>query len=191
MKPFVLAAWTFFNYRNRSWIYMGILRIRLGRLVVLGSSRKCIIYALVNWNRLASFFIIVEKRKSLRAWVLLLSILAFLLSVIGTFLVRSGILTSVHTFALDPSRGIYILVFTAILGGYSLILFAKKSKKYFDNNYFALFSKEGSILINNVLMIAVCATVFLGTIYPLIIEAFTTKKFLLENLISIQPQFLL
>jgi len=88
--------------------------------------------------------IIVEKRKSLRAWVLLLSILAFLLSVIGTFLVRSGILTSVHTFALDPSRGMYILIFTAILGGYSLILFAKKSKKYFDTNYFALFSKETS-----------------------------------------------
>ena len=107
---------------------------------------------------------------------MLLSILAFLLSVIGTFLVRSGILTSVHTFALDPSRGMYILIFTAILGGYSLILFAKKSKKYFDTNYFAIFSKEGSILINNVLMIATCATVFLGTIYPLIIEAFTSEK---------------
>ena len=89
---------------------------------------------------------------------------------------RSGILTSVHTFALDPSRGMYILIFTAILGGYSLILFAKKSKKYFDTNYFALFSKEGSILINNILMIATCATVFLGTIYPLIIEAFTSEK---------------
>jgi len=96
--------------------------------------------------------------------------------VIGTFLVRSGILTSVHTFALDPSRGVYILIFTALLGGYSLILFGKKSKNYFDNNYFALFSKEGSILINNVLMIVVCATVFLGTIYPLIIEAFINKK---------------
>ena len=120
--------------------------------------------------------IVVEKRKSLKAWVLLLSILAFLLSVIGTFLVRSGILTSVHTFALDPSRGIYILIFIAILGGYSLILFGKKSKKYFDTDYFSLFSKEGSILINNVLMVVVCATVFLGTIYPLIIEAFINKK---------------
>ncbi len=72
--------------------------------------------------------IIVEKRESLQAWVLLLSILAFLLSVIGTFLVRSGILTSVHTFALDPSRGIYILAFTALLGGYSLILFSLNQK---------------------------------------------------------------
>jgi len=120
--------------------------------------------------------IIVEKRKSLQAWVLLLSILAFLLSVVGTFLVRSGILTSVHTFALDPSRGIYILAFTALLGGYSLILFGAKSKKYFDNNYFTFFSKEGSILINNILMVVVCSTVFLGTIYPLLVEALTNNK---------------
>jgi len=120
--------------------------------------------------------IIVEKRKSLQAWVLLLSILAFLLSVVGTFLVRSGILTSVHTFALDPSRGIYILAFTALLGGYSLILFGTKSKKYFDNNYFNFFSKEGSILVNNIFMVVICATVFLGTIYPLLVEAFTNSK---------------
>ena len=107
---------------------------------------------------------------------MLLSILAFLLSVLGTFLVRSGILTSVHTFALDPSRGIYILAFTAFLGGYSLILYGKNSKKYFDNNYLTFFSKEGSILVNNILMTVVCATVFLGTIYPLIIEALTSNK---------------
>ena len=120
--------------------------------------------------------IIVEKRKSLQAWVLLLAILAFLLSIIGTFLVRSGILTSVHTFALDPSRGIYILVFTALLGGYSLILFGMRSKNFFDNNYFSSFSKEGSILINNIFMVVVCATVFLGTVYPLLVEAFTNDK---------------
>ena len=120
--------------------------------------------------------IIVERKKSLQTWALLLSILAFLLSVIGTFLVRSGILTSVHTFALDPSRGIYILLFTAVLGIYALMLFWKKSQKYSDNNYFAFFSKEGSILVNNVLMVVVCATVFLGTIYPLLIEALTANK---------------
>ena len=89
---------------------------------------------------------------------------------------RSGILTSVHTFALDPSRGIYILLFTAVLGIYALMLFWTKSQKYFDNNYFAFFSKEGSILVNNVLMVVICATVFLGTIYPLLIEALTSNK---------------
>ena len=75
--------------------------------------------------------IVLEKRSLLGTWSLVLSISCFTLSMCGTFLVRSGILTSVHTFALDPSRGIYILAFIAILGGYSLILFATKSKKYF------------------------------------------------------------
>ena len=120
--------------------------------------------------------IIVEKRKSLKNWVLLLSILAFLLSVVGTFLVRSGILTSVHTFALDPTRGLYILIFTAFLGAYSFILFAKNSKKFEEDRYFKFFSKEGSILLNNVIMLVVCFTVLLGTIYPLIIEALTNNK---------------
>ena len=119
---------------------------------------------------------VVEKRKSLQAWVLLLAILSFLLSVTGTFLVRSGILTSVHTFALDPSRGIYILAFTALLGGYSLVLFSYKSKAYVNNKYFSFFSKENSILINNIIMAVVCATVFLGTTYPLLIEALTDNK---------------
>ena len=120
--------------------------------------------------------IIVEKRKSLQTWVLLLAILTFLLSVVGTFLVRSGILTSVHTFALDPTRGLYILLFIALIGGYSLILFGSESKKFLDNNFFAFFSKEGAILVNNILMVVVCATVFLGTVYPLIVEALTNNK---------------
>jgi cytochrome c-type biogenesis protein CcmF len=77
---------------------------------------------------------------------------------------------------LDPSRGIYILAFTALLGGYSLILFGVKSKKYLKNKYFSFLSKEGSILINNILMVIVCSTVFLGTIYPLLVEAFTNNK---------------
>ena len=77
---------------------------------------------------------------------------------------------------MDPSRGIYILAFTAILGGYSLILFGLKSKKYLNNSYFSFFSKEGSILINNILMVVVCSSVFLGTIYPLLVEAFTNNK---------------
>ena len=118
----------------------------------------------------------VEKKMMLQKWVLLLAILAFLLSVVGTFLVRSGILTSVHTFALDPARGIYILVFIGILGAYSLILFALNSKKFLDKNYVSFLSREGSILVNNIIMIVVCSSVFLGTIYPLIIEAFSNNK---------------
>jgi len=176
MKPFVLAAWTFLTIGIALGSIWAYYELGWGGWWFWDPVENASFMPWLIGTALLHSLIIVEKRKSLRAWVLLLSILAFLLSVIGTFLVRSGILTSVHTFALDPSRGMYILVFTAILGGYSLILFGKKSKKYFDNSYFALFSKEGSILINNVLMIVTCATVFLGTIYPLIIEAFTNEK---------------
>ena len=176
MKPFVLAAWTFLTIGIALGAIWAYYELGWGGWWFWDPVENASFMPWLIGTALLHSLIIVEKRKSLRAWVLLLSILAFLLSVIGTFLVRSGILTSVHTFALDPSRGVYILIFTAILGGYSLILFAKKSKIYFDANYFALFSKEGSILINNVLMVITCATVFLGTIYPLIIEAFTNKK---------------
>ncbi len=176
MKPFVLTAWTFLTAGIALGSIWAYYELGWGGWWFWDPVENASFMPWLIGTALLHSLIVVEKRKSLRAWVLLLAILAFLLSVVGTFLVRSGILTSVHTFALDPSRGVYILAFTALLGGYSLILFAKKSKNYFDNNYFALFSKEGSILINNVLMIVVCATVFLGTIYPLIIEAFINKK---------------
>jgi len=176
MRPFVLAAWTFLTIGIALGAIWAYYELGWGGWWFWDPVENASFMPWLIGTALLHSLIIVEKRKSLRAWVLFLSILAFLLSVIGTFLVRSGILTSVHTFALDPSRGIYILIFTAMLGGYSLILFGKKSKKYFDNNYFSLFSKEGSILLNNILMVIVCATVFLGTIYPLIIEAFTNEK---------------
>jgi len=176
MKPFVLTAWTFLTAGIALGSIWAYYELGWGGWWFWDPVENASFMPWLIGTALLHSLIVVEKRKSLMAWVLLLAILAFLLSVIGTFLVRSGILTSVHTFALDPSRGVYILIFTALLGGYSLILFGKKSKNYFDSNYFALFSKEGSILINNVLMIVVCATVFLGTIYPLIIEAFINKK---------------
>ena len=176
MKPFVLAAWTFLTIGIALGAFWAYYELGWGGWWFWDPVENASFMPWLLGTALLHSLIIVEKRKSLQAWVLLLAILAFLLSVIGTFLVRSGILTSVHTFALDPSRGIYILAFTAILGGYSLVLFGKKSKKYFSTNYFALFSKEGSILINNILMTIICATVFLGTIYPLLIEAFTNNK---------------
>ena len=176
MKPFVLAAWTFLTIGIALGAIWAYYELGWGGWWFWDPVENASFMPWLIGTALLHSLIIVEKKRSLKAWVLLLSILAFLLSVVGTFLVRSGILTSVHTFALDPSRGIYILVFTAILGGYSLALFGKKSKNYFDTNYFSLFSKEGSILVNNILMTIVCATVFLGTIYPLVVEAFTNKK---------------
>jgi len=176
MKPFVVAAWTFLSIGIALGSIWAYYELGWGGWWFWDPVENASFMPWLLGTALLHSLIIVEKRKSLQTWVLLLSILTFLLSVIGTFLVRSGILTSVHTFALDPSRGIYILAFTALLGIYSLTLFSRKSKKFFDNNYFNFFSREGSILINNVLMVVVCASVFLGTIYPLLIEAFTNNK---------------
>ena len=163
-KPFVLIAWTFLTIGIALGSIWAYYELGWGGWWFWDPVENASFMPWLLGTALVHSLIIVQKRKSLQTWVLLLSILTFLLSIIGTFLVRSGILTSVHTFALDPSRGIYILAFTAILGGYALILFATKSKKYFNNSYFAFFSKEGSILANNILMVVVCATVFLGTI---------------------------
>ena len=176
MKPFVITAWTFLTMGIALGSIWAYYELGWGGWWFLDPVENASFMPWLLATALVHSLIIVERKKSLQTWALLLSILAFLLSVIGTFLVRSGILTSVHTFALDPSRGIYILLFTAVLGIYALMLFWKKSQKYSDNNYFAFFSKEGSILVNNVLMVVVCATVFLGTIYPLLIEALTANK---------------
>ena len=176
MKPFVMAAWTFLTIGIALGSIWAYYELGWGGWWFWDPVENASFMPWLLATALLHSLIIVERKKSLQTWALLLSILAFLLSVIGTFLVRSGILTSVHTFALDPSRGIYILLFTAVLGIYALMLFWTKSQKYFDNNYFAFFSKEGSILVNNVFMVVVCATVFLGTIYPLLIEALTSNK---------------
>ena len=176
MKPFVITAWTFLTLGIALGSIWAYYELGWGGWWFWDPVENASFMPWLLATALLHSLIIVERKKSLQTWALLLSILAFLLSVIGTFLVRSGILTSVHTFALDPSRGIYILLFTAVLGIYALMLFWTKSQKYFDNNYFAFFSKEGSILVNNVLMVVICATVFLGTIYPLLIEALTSNK---------------
>ena len=176
MKPFVVSAWTFLTIGIALGSVWAYYELGWGGWWFWDPVENASFMPWLLGTALLHSLIIVEKRKSLQTWVLLLAILTFLLSVVGTFLVRSGILTSVHTFALDPSRGLYILLFISLIGGYSLVLFGLKSKKYFNNSFFSFFSKEGSILVNNILMVVVCATVFLGTIYPLIVEAFTNNK---------------
>ena len=176
MKPFVVSAWTFLTIGIALGSIWAYYELGWGGWWFWDPVENASFMPWLLGTALLHSLIIVEKRKSLQTWVLLLAILTFLLSVLGTFLVRSGILTSVHTFALDPSRGLYILLFISLIGSYSLVLFGLKSKKYFNNSFFSFFSKEGSILVNNILMVVVCATVFLGTIYPLIVEAFTNNK---------------
>ena len=176
MKPFVLVAWTFLSIGIALGSLWAYYELGWGGWWFWDPVENASFMPWLLATALLHSLIIVQKKRSLQAWVLLLGILTFLLSVIGTFLVRSGILTSVHTFALDPSRGTYILILTLFLGTYALLLFGTRSNKFLDNNYFSFFSKEGSILINNIFMITVCGIVFLGTLYPLLIEVFTNNK---------------
>jgi len=115
---------------------------------------------------------VVEKRDALKTWTVLLAIIAFSLSLVGTFLVRSGVLTSVHAFATDPRRGVFILVLLAIAIGGSLTLYAIRAPALKGGGLFAPISREGGLVLNNLLLSTACATVFLGTLYPLALDAF-------------------
>ena len=119
---------------------------------------------------------VTEKRGSFKNWTVLLAISAFSLSLLGTFLVRSGVLTSVHAFATDPTRGIFILVFLGAVIGSSLALFAWRAPKVGLGGRFGLLSRESLLLTNNVLLVVACASVLLGTLYPLLIDALGAGK---------------
>ena len=119
---------------------------------------------------------VTEKRGSFKNWTVLLAIGAFSLSLLGTFLVRSGVLSSVHAFASDPKRGIFILVFLAVVVGASLTLFAWRAPKVSLGGAFALMSRETLLLINNVLLLSAAGAVLLGTLYPLVIDALNLGK---------------
>jgi len=114
--------------------------------------------------------IVVEKREALKAWTVLLAILAFSLSLLGTFLVRSGVLTSVHAFATDPGRGLFVLALLAIAIGGSLTLYAWRAPQLKGGGLFAPISREGGLVLNNLLLCTACATVLLGTLYPLFLD---------------------
>jgi len=119
---------------------------------------------------------VTEKRGSFKNWTVLLAIAAFSLSLLGTFLVRSGVLTSVHAFATDPRRGIFILILLALVVGSSLLLFAARAPKVSLGGKFALVSRETLLLVNNVLLVVACGAVLLGTLYPLLIDALGLGK---------------
>ena len=119
---------------------------------------------------------VTEKRGSFKNWTVLLAISAFSLSLLGTFLVRSGVLTSVHAFATDPTRGIFILSFLVVVIGSSLALFAWRAPKVGLGGRFGLFSRESLLLTNNVLLVVACGSVLLGTLYPLLIDALGLGK---------------
>src|SRR5467141_4173153 len=119
---------------------------------------------------------VTEKRGAFRSWTVLLAILAFALSLLGTFLVRSGVLTSVHAFATDPTRGIFILLILCIFIGGSLTLYAWRASALKQGGLFAPISREGALVLNNLFLTTACATVFIGTLYPLALEVLTGDK---------------
>ncbi len=119
---------------------------------------------------------VTEKRGLFRNWTIVLAITAFSLSLLGTFLVRSGVLTSVHAFATDPRRGVFILIFLFVVVGGSLTLFAMRASKVRSSGSFALVSRETFLLVNNVLLATAAATVLLGTLYPLIVDSLNLGK---------------
>ena len=120
--------------------------------------------------------LVMEKRNALKVWTILLAILAFSLSLIGTFLVRSGVLTSVHTFASDPTRGVFILAILVFFIGGALALYAWRAPILKQGGIFAPISREGALVFNNLFLSTACATVFVGTLYPLALEALTGEK---------------
>ncbi|MFY0691040.1 MAG: heme lyase CcmF/NrfE family subunit [Paracoccaceae bacterium] len=127
--------------------------------------------------------IVTEKRDTFKSWTILLAILTFSLSLLGTFIVRSGLLTSVHAFAVDPERGLYILGLLGVSIGGSLTLFAARAPAMEGGGLFAPISREAGLLINNLLLATATATVLFGTLYPLFLEAVTGEK------ISVGPPF--
>ncbi|NUS59780.1 MAG: heme lyase CcmF/NrfE family subunit, partial [Lysobacter sp.] len=126
---------------------------------------------------------VTEKRGSFRGWTLLLAIATFSLSLLGTFLVRSGVLTSVHAFAADPTRGLFILMFLGTVVGGSLLLYALRAPNENDGAPFAATSRETLLLANNLLLSTACAMVLIGTLYPLLADALSLGK------ISVGPPY--
>jgi cytochrome c-type biogenesis protein CcmF len=127
--------------------------------------------------------VVVEKREALKTWTILLAIIAFSLSLVGTFLVRSGVLTSVHAFASDPMRGVVILLLLSLYTGGALLLFAWRAPQLQGGGLFAPISREGGLLLNNLLLTTAAATVFLGTLYPLLLDVVAHQK------VSVGPPF--
>ena len=127
--------------------------------------------------------VVVEKRNALKIWTVLLSILAFSLSLTGTFLVRSGVLTSVHAFAVDPERGLFILMILCVFIGGALALFAWRAPMLKAGGLFAPVSREGGLVLNNLFLCVACLSVLIGTLYPLALETVTGAK------ISVGPPF--
>jgi cytochrome c-type biogenesis protein CcmF len=175
-RPWTLVAWSFLTlgiFMGSFWAYY---ELGWGGWWFWDAVENASFMPWLVGTALIHSLAVTEKRGSFKNWTVLLAIVAFSLSLLGTFLVRSGVLSSVHAFATDPRRGLFILVFLAIVIGGSLTLYAWRAPSVGLGGRFALFSRETLLLLNNVLLLTAAATVLLGTLYPLFLDALDLGK---------------
>jgi len=183
VRPWTLAAWMALTLGIAMGSYWAYYELGWGGWWFWDPVENASLMPWLAGTALLHSAVVMEKREALKVWTVLLAILTFSLSLIGTFLVRSGVLTSVHTFASDPSRGVFILAILVFFIGGSLTLYAWRAPTLKQGGLFAPISREGALVLNNLLLTTVCATVFVGTLYPLALESLTGEK------ISVGPPF--
>ncbi|SDG65283.1 heme lyase CcmF/NrfE family subunit [Propionivibrio dicarboxylicus] len=175
-RPWTIAAWIFLTLGIALGSWWAYYELGWGGWWFWDPVENASFMPWLVGTALVHSLAVTEKRGSFKNWTVLLAIAAFSLSLLGTFLVRSGVLTSVHAFATDPRRGIFILALLVIVIGTSLALFAWRAPKVGLGGRFGLFSRESLLLTNNVLLAVACGSVLLGTLYPLLIDALGMGK---------------
>jgi cytochrome c-type biogenesis protein CcmF len=176
VRPWALAAWMCLTLGIAMGSYWAYYTLGWGGWWFWDPVENASLMPWLAGTALLHSAVVMEKRDALKVWTILLAILAFSLSLVGTFLVRSGVLTSVHAFATDPLRGVFILaILVAFIGG-GLTLFAWRAPMLRQGGLFAPISREGMLVLNNLFLTTACATVFVGTLYPLALEAVTGGK---------------
>ena len=176
VRPWTLLAWMFLALGIAMGSYWAYYTLGWGGWWFWDPVENASFMPWLAATALLHSALVMEKRNALKVWTILLAILAFSLSLIGTFLVRSGVLTSVHAFATDPTRGVFILVILVLFIGGGLGLFAWRAPLLKQGGLFAPVSREGALVLNNLFLVSACATVFVGTLYPLALEALTGEK---------------
>jgi cytochrome c-type biogenesis protein CcmF len=175
-RPWTLAAWVFLTLGIALGSYWAYYELGWGGWWFWDPVENASFMPWLVGTALIHSLAVTEKRGSFKNWTVLLAIGAFSLSLLGTFLVRSGVLTSVHSFATDPARGVFILLFLTVVIGGSLALFAWRAPRVTGGGSFAVLSRETLLLVNNVLLMAATGSVLLGTLYPLLIDALGLGK---------------
>jgi cytochrome c-type biogenesis protein CcmF len=175
-RPWTVVAWTFLTFGIGLGSWWAYYELGWGGWWFWDPVENASLMPWLVGTALIHSLMVTEKRGSFKAWTVLLAIAAFSLSLLGTFLVRSGVLTSVHAFASDPKRGVFILIFLAVVVGASLSLFAWRAPRVALGGRMELVSRESFLLANSVLLVVATAAVLLGTIYPLIIDALNMGK---------------